>query len=225
MEEGERIAKEIEELRSWVRQNPRIGLDTQFEIYEFLEEAVKLLKEEDVLSTHKANALVAAAEKRAHEAERQERLMPWVPMTIAVYFTCVLILIAWLVVKYNLPIFSPGPDPWEVMPGVVLWSTVGSATFGIWNLGIKVAHQQVNLNRMFWYATYPITGAGLGAILFLVVHGGLLALTEEAGSYNPTVLFAVAALAGFWQQHVIQFFRNIIENILRTGREKPEELG
>jgi len=82
----------------------------------------------------------------------------------------------------------------------VLWGVVGSATDGLRELHTRVARQELDLNRLVWYLAHPVIGAALGGILFLVVYAGLLALTEGAGSYNPALVYALAALAGFGQR-------------------------
>ena len=59
----------------------------------------------------------------------------------------------------------------------------------------------------------------------MVIYAGLLALTEDEASYRPALVYAVAALTGFGQRQVIQYFRETLADMLRIKREVPEEAG
>lgn len=224
-EEGkEKIISEIDELREEMTRNSALRLNTQKEILGIIGQAIDILDMDmGSIGLQRAKSILVAARKRIQQAERQQGSMPQLPLSIGAYLFVVLGLLGWLIFK-NPNIFWDVPDPWEVMFGVVLWSTVGSVTFALWDIGMKVTRQELDFNLLSSYLFHPLTGAAIGAILFLIVHGGLLALTENAGDYNPILLYALGALGGFWQQQVIQFFRNTFENLLRVERGKNEDL-
>ncbi len=68
-------------------------------------------------------------------------------------------------------------------------------------------------------------GAAAGSILFLIVYAGLLALTEGRNGYSPALIFAMAAVGGFGQRQVLQYFREALANMLHIKQEPPEEAG
>jgi hypothetical protein len=68
----------------------------------------------------------------------------------------------------------------------------------------------------------------LGAILFLLVFAGLLAVGQAegtAGGFNPSLPFVLSALAGFEQKNVIWYLPDTIAQILHISERNPHEAG
>lgn len=222
----QQVLAEIDKLRSDVSSNPKIRLRAQTDIFELLDKTVEDLdKNGSFVSLQKAASQVEMARKRASQAESQGQLLPWPPIVIGFFLSGVLGLVAWAIIKYELVLFSTTPGWSEIILGAVLFGAVGSATDGLRELHTRVARQELDLNRLVWYLAHPVIGAVLGGILFLVVYAGLLALTEGARTYNPALVYALAALAGFGQRQVIQYLRETLADTLRIKREAPEETG
>lgn len=79
----------------------------------------------------------------------------------------------------------------------------------------------------------PLTGAGLGGIIFLLIFAGLLAVgqteilppAEGTGGFNPSLPFVLSALAGFEQKNIIQYLRDTIIKVLNISEREPHEAG
>lgn len=224
MDKKQEILAEINGLRSDVSSNSKIRLRAQAEIFEILDKTVEDLdKDSSGVALHKAASKVNMARKRASQAESQEWLLP---IVIGLFLSGVLGFAAWALINYKLPLISAPPESWlKILLGAVLWGAVGSSTDGLRELHTRVARQELDVNRLVWYLTHPIIGAALGGILFFVVYAGLLALTEDGVSYNPALVYALAALAGFGQRQAIEYLREILAKMLHLQKEVPEEGG
>ncbi|MFQ5902875.1 MAG: hypothetical protein ACE5JO_04220 [Candidatus Binatia bacterium] len=226
VDKKQQILAEIDGLRSDVGRNPKIRLRAQTEIFEVLDKTVEDLdKDGSDVSQHLAASIVNMARKRASQAESQGRWLLLLAFGIFFFLVGVLVLAAWAMINYKLVLFSANPGWSQILCGVVLWGVVGSATDGLRELHTRVARQELDLNRLLWYLAHPVIGAALGGILFLVVSAGLLALRQDADSYSPTLVYALAALAGFGQRQVIQYLRETLADMLRIKREAPDEAG
>jgi hypothetical protein len=225
---------EIDQLRSDVGSDAKIRLRAQADIFDILNEAVEDLdKEDSSISLHQAASKVKMAHKRTLQAQSQGRLLPWMPLLIGLILGGALALAAYIMISSEGAVFSPGSVWPGIVLGAVLWGVVGSATDGLRELHTRVARQELELNRLVWYLVHPVIGAAIGGILVFVVHAGLLALTgeslaQETGSsatYNPALIYALAALAGFGQRQMIQYLRETLANMLHIKKEGPEEAG
>ena len=227
MDRKQEILSEINDLRSDVSSNPKIRLRAQAEIFEILDKTVEDLdKDGSDVTLHKAASKVNMARKRASQAESLERLLPWLPIGIGLFLGGVLGFAAWAIINYELPLIPVPPESWlKILLGAVLWGAVGSSTDGLRELHTRVARQELDVNRLGWYLAHPIIGAALGGILFFVVYAGLLALTEDGVSYNPALIYALAALAGFGQRQAIEYLRETLANMLHLQKEVPDEGG
>ncbi len=227
VDKKQEILAEIDGLRSNVSSNPKIRLRAQAEIFEILDKTVEELDEDiSYVTLYKTASKVNMARKRASQAESQEQLLPWLPTGIGLFLSGILGFAAWAIINYKLPLSSVAPESWSmILLGAVLWGMVGSSTDGLRELHTRVARQELDVNRLVWYLAHPLIGAALGGILFFVVYAGLLALTEGVVSYNPALVYALAALAGFGQRQVIQYLRETLANMLHLQKEAPEEGG
>jgi hypothetical protein len=228
VDDKQQILGEISALRSEVGRNLKIRLRAQTDISEMLDGAVKALNEDPVdISLHRAASQISLARKRASQAESQGELLPWLPLLISFFLATVLGLVAWAIVSFRSTVFEASPAWSSVLLGAVLFGAAASAVDGFRELHTRIARQELDINRLAWYLSHPIIGAALGGILFFVIYAGLLALTQagDNSGYNPTLVYALAALAGFGQRQVIMYFRETLADILRIKRETPDEAG
>ena len=229
------LLHEIAEMYSEVGSNEKIRPRAQTDIFEFLNKAVEDLdKNSTSTSLNQATSKVETARKRILQAQSQWKLLPWLPILIGSVLGGVLAFTAYLLIAYNDGgIFSADPERSSIILGAVLWGVVGAATDGLRELHTRVARQELDLNRLVWYLVHPVIGAAIGGILVFVVNAGLLALTGEnlaqetgnSASYNPALVYALAALAGFGQRQMIQYLREALANMLHIKKEDPEEAG
>ena len=222
----QQILDNIHDVRSKVSNNAKIRLSVQEDIFEILDKIVEELhKDVSEVTLHQADSKVNVAIKRAAQAESQGELLPWLPLVISLFLSVVLGLATWAIIKYESVIFSETPGWSYIILGAVLLGAVGSSADGFRELHTRIARQELELSRLAWYLIHPLIGGVLGGILFQVIYAGLLALTEDEASYRPALVYAVAALTGFGQRQVCQYFRETLADILRTKREVPEEAG
>ena len=154
----------------------------------------------------------------------QNELLPWLPLNIALYLFCIIGVLAWLMIAYKSVIFVDKPGWLEILFGAALWGAVGSTTDGLRELRTRLARQELDPIRVLWYVTHPVIGAVAGSILFLIIYAGLLAISDSE-TYDPILIFAIAALGGFSQRQVIEYFRQTLVKILNIQKEPPEEAG
>lgn len=222
----QQILDDICDLRSKVNDNAKIRLPVQEDIFGILDKTVENLhKDISEVSLHQAASKVNMARKRAVQAESQGRLLPWLPLVISFFLSVVLGLATWAIVKNESILFTATPGWSYIILGAVLFGAVGSSADGFRELHTRIARQELDLNRLAWYLFHPLIGAVLGGILFLVIYAGLLALTKDEGGYRPALVYALAALTGFGQRQVIQYFRETLADMLRIRRDVPEEAG
>jgi len=226
VDKKQEILAEINELRSEVGNNAKIGLRAQADIFEVLDKTIEDLHEDNSdLSLNQAGSKISMARKRASQAENQGRLLPWLPIGICFFLVGVLGLAAWAIISNKSTLFSDTTEWSMIILGAVLFGAVGSAADGLRELHTRIARQELDLNRVVWYLAHPVIGAVLGGILFLVVSAGLLALNRDAGSYNPALVYALAALAGFGQRQAIEYLRETLADMLRLKRDVTDEAG
>ena len=109
--------------------------------------------------------------------------------------------------------------------GAALFGAGASAVDGLRELHVRMARQELDVNRLAWYLFHPLIGGALGSVLFFVVRAGLLALRADSDGYSPIPVYTLAMLAAFGQRQVIQFLREKLANALRIKGEAPEEAG
>lgn len=225
-QEKQQIYDRIDTLRSDVSKEPKIKLRAQENIFEYLDKAVEHLKSDDSKqSQHNAMSQIEMARKRQAQAIRQNELLPWLPVSIALYLFCIIGVLAWLMITYKSNIFASNSGWLEILFGAALWGGVGSTADGLRELSNRLARQELDPIRTLWYITHPVIGAVAGGILFLLIYAGLLAISANSTNYTPALIFAIAAVAGFSQRQVMEYFRDTLVKILNIRTEPPEEAG
>ncbi len=117
------------------------------------------------------------------------------------------------------------------------WGGIGGVIGALYNLPWFIQFREYDPAYNMNYVARPPQGMLIGAILFLLSQAGILAgntvipglgMTPEASiSVGPVVLYLIAALAGFKQEYVYQFFDNLLKTIFRipdvpSGIKMPE---
>lgn len=216
------LLNEIEEIRSEVKQNEKVGLRAQEDICRILDEALECLDKRGRRSLNKATFKIRMARQRLTQAEGQKRRLV---LAIGVWTAVILGVGAWAI--YQGGFWPKGAETAarEILFGAVLWGLVGAALDGFRELHTRVARQELDPNRLTWYLVHPLLGGGLGGILFLLVSAGLLATGQDVVDFNPSLPLILAALAGFEQQNVIRYFRDTIRQVLRIEEKGADEGG
>jgi hypothetical protein len=112
-----------------------------------------------------------------------------------------------------------------VVLACALWGGVGGIVDALTALHTHVANRDFDLKFRPWYFLHPLIGFSLGAIIFLIMQAGLLAVdntqlkeasdTASSGiTVGGTVLpIAVAFLAGFKQNSAFEFISRIVKSV------------
>lgn len=220
------LITDINGFRISVNKNERIHLRAQDDLFNELNQIVEdINKDSSDASLFKATSKLNILQKRASQAESKGQFLLWMPIGIGIYLVMLFGLIAWAMFNYKQTLFAETPVWYEVVLGAVLLGALGASADCLRELHKRVARQELELIRLAWYLSHPVIGAALGVILFFVVYAGLLALTTDEGNYNPALIYALSALAGFSQQQVIQYLKKTLADILNIKREPPEEAG
>ena len=185
------LLKEIEEVRSQVRQREKIGLRAQEDIFGLLGKALECLEGGDTdRLLNEAASKVSIARQRVIQAERQKR---WLAITIGVWMVVFIGVGAWVIYEGEFWPKAAETAGRDILFGAVLWGVVGAAIDGLRELHTRLARQELDPSRLAWYIVHPLIGAGLGGILFLLVSAGLLAAGQDVGDFNPSLPLILAA--------------------------------
>ena len=217
------IFDDINTLRSGVGENPKIKLVVQKEIFEVLDNAAEELgKSSSVAKLNQVRSKINMVRKRALQAESQSRLLAFFEY---IWLLAFIALSAWGIYEGEFWPKAAETGGREILFGAVLWGLVGATIDGFRELHTRLARHELDTNRLAWYLTHPLIGAGLGGILFLLVSAGLLVTGQEVGTYNPSLPLILAALAGFEQRDIIRYLRDTVKKILGIDEKVIDEGG
>ncbi|UCC60279.1 MAG: hypothetical protein JSV02_00180 [Dehalococcoidia bacterium] len=219
----EKLESEIENLNVELQSNKILNLRAREDIQKHLDKALEYLEKDDTpRARNNAAHKIGIARQRIIQAEKQKK---WLAYPIALCMAVFIGIAAWWIAQEGLWPKGTYTKVEFVLMGSVLWGTLGAAVDGLRELHTRIARQELDANRLWWYFAHPVIGAGLGGILFLVVSGGLLMTDQEVGEFNPSLPLILSALSGFEQQHVVRYLRDVVKNILRIEEPSPDEGG
>ena len=220
------LIEKVRALRYEVIQEQYIRLKTQEEIFRILDNIEdNLNKNEPSLSIGQVESMLGMAYKRKAQALNQRQLLPKFPIYIGLYIF-LLITLSIVVMFLRKDIFiSSDTNFLNILVGAVLFGIIGSAAYSLRELHRRVARQELDLNRIVIYLTYPIIGGVVGSILYLILHAGMLAVGPDNTKFDPPLIYAVAAMAGFTQQHAVKYIQDTFAKILNTPDEGSDERG
>ena len=227
----EALLCEIEKVRSEMQSDDRLHMRAQKDIFEFLEEALEHLGEEESESSlNKAAFKVTLAHCRRRQAHNQKN---WLALSIFFWGIIAFLLSAWTIYEWRLWPLTKEMAVQYILLGSVVWGLLGSSLDMLRELHTRFARQELDPYRIYWYFAHPLIGAGLGGIIFLLIFAGLLAvgqteilpLAEGTGGFNPSLPFVLSALAGFEQKNIIQYLRDTIIKVLNISEREPHEAG
>lgn len=109
----------------------------------------------------------------------------------------------------------------------LIWGGIGGVIGAIYYLGKHVSHD-VDFNKQFslWYLASPLLGMLLGAFVYLVMQGGLVAMTIDNSSGTtqvsfPLPIYVLSFIVGFQQNVAYDLIRRIL-SVFRLGLEEEE---
>lgn len=81
------------------------------------------------------------------------------------------------------------------------WGVVGGILRGLWNLWNNVNRGSYRHIWRIWFISAPFIGGIFGGILYLIVSGGLIVISDQNTlDVNPYVVMIFAAIAGYnWE--------------------------
>ncbi|MFC1958396.1 hypothetical protein ACFLV6_00515 [Chloroflexota bacterium] len=220
------LIEKVRVLRNEVIQEQYIRLKTQEEIFGILDNIENNLnKNEPSLSIGQVESMLGMAYKRKAQALNQRQFLPKIPIIIFSYmFLLITLSIVVMFLRKDIFILS-NTSFFNILIGAALFGVIGSAAYSLRELHRRVARQELELNRMVLYLTYPIIGAVVGSILYLILHAGLLAVGQDNTKFDPPLIYAIAGMAGFTQQHAVKYIQDTFAKILNTPDEGSDERG
>jgi len=229
---SKQMLKQMSDFRAEVAKETKVRTRAQELIYQLLDEAAEYLFKENLSDQliNSADYKMQMAKQKFAEAQKQK--LP-LALLISLWMLAALGISGCIIADCGLlPSLSDMPIN-QLMLGAVIWGTVGAAIDGLRELHTRYARQELDPNRAIWYFAHPIVGAGLGAIIFLVVFAGLLSVGQtqilpsgtDEGGFNPAIVFLLAALVGFEEQSVIRYLRDTVRHIFRIEEKEPHEGG
>ena len=101
-----------------------------------------------------------------------------------------------------------------------VWGIVGALFRGLWYLWTNLNNRTYRRTWRIWFLSIPFLGAILGAIVFLIIAGGLVIVSEEdIDIINPIVIMVFAAIAGFNWQWAIEVLERV-GNLLQPSKNQ-----
>lgn len=99
---------------------------------------------------------------------------------------------------------------WDTM----IWGGIGGVLGALYSLYWHIAEKQ-DFDRQFnvWYIIQPIMGSMLGALIYLIVASGMLALRSPEPVPSTWLPAALACLCGFRQKFILELLDKLIELI------------
>ena len=115
----------------------------------------------------------------------------------------------------------------SVILNTMLWGGLGGVVNALVGLRTHVARDQ-DFDRQWamWYVTNPIMGIVLGAFVFLIVRGGLLAILPNSGGeiQSTWLVYAFGWIAGFQQNVAYDLVERVVK-IFQGGSSTPAAPG
>ncbi|HKZ54007.1 MAG TPA: hypothetical protein VJ123_00890 [Anaerolineales bacterium] len=115
----------------------------------------------------------------------------------------------------------------SVILNTMLWGGLGGVVNALVGLRTHVARDQ-DFDRQWamWYVTNPIMGIVLGAFVFLIVRGGLLAILPNSGGeiQSTWLVYAFGWIAGFQQNVAYDLVERVVK-IFQGGGSTPAAPG
>jgi hypothetical protein len=102
------------------------------------------------------------------------------------------------------------------------WGMIGGVFGAITGLPRSVQSRDYDPASNMNYFGHPFIGLLLGAVLFVISEAGILAGNIVIGNFQvgPIFLYVFAALAGFKQEYVVEFFDEILKAVFRKQQTK-----
>jgi hypothetical protein len=97
---------------------------------------------------------------------------------------------------------------------VIAWGVIGGILRGLWWLWHNVNKRQYRKVWIIWFISTPFLGGILGAIAYLLIFAGLMAVSEDKNKIpNSMLVIVTAALAGFNWEWIVERFNRIKEKL------------
>lgn|GEM_PF-3784332 len=105
-----------------------------------------------------------------------------------------------------------------------LWGALGSCVAALIDIGQNYMKGTLTDSMLVDHSTKPLRGAFVGAVVFLLVQAGLLNVQDDGtalGEQRSLIIFALAALSGFYEDGFMAKTRTLLEALLGTTTTKP----
>jgi len=101
----------------------------------------------------------------------------------------------------------------------VTWGIVGAVLRGLWWLKERVDVLHFRDTWTIYFLSVPFLGGILGAIVYFLLVGGLLTVTNNVNIEHPIPIIVLAALAGFNWEWAIRVFKAACESLSPKGTD------
>jgi len=94
-----------------------------------------------------------------------------------------------------------------------LWGAMGGILNGFWKVWQHACFREIRKVWYTWYIVLPIMGAILGALAYLIVLAGLIAITGKSEIESQFFIMLLCALAGFSAKWAVDLLDKITRMI------------
>jgi len=113
-------------------------------------------------------------------------------------------------------LFSPTLTSYTILwvpASAFLWGAVGGLLWGFWRLWQHSCSREIRKAWYNWYIALPLIGAILGAMTYLLLLSGLLAITGEVNVQSQYLPLLLSGLAGFSAKWAVQGLENVTKKV------------
>jgi hypothetical protein len=108
-------------------------------------------------------------------------------------------------------------DIFWVPASAFLWGAVGGILWGFWRLWQHANAREIRKAWYNWYITLPLMGSILGALIYLMLLAGLLAITGDVQIQSQFLPMLLSGLAGFSSRWAVEQLENLTKMIRIKG--------
>jgi|GEM_PF-821288 hypothetical protein len=215
------LSFQIERLYEDVKTQLRDSATATNYCFELLLQARQAYESRDYAS---AEFFIQAADAKLKRSERSMAalsspsvILVWLWEGLAFFGGGAIIALTYVV---NLTLFGlPVATELSVLIRAMGWGIIGGVLGAVYNLPWFFQFREYDPAFTMDYFARPFKGLLVGAVLFLTSQAGILAgnLTLPGDiRLGPVFLYVIAALAGFKQEYVTEFFDNLLKTIFRV---------